>query len=58
MRHFLEMQGNNLVDKVAEEAALHPETPMPHLTSVVQTTFLTPVFIPQEKAQLRKLGAS
>jgi hypothetical protein len=31
---------------------------MLHLTPVVQTPFLTPVFTPQEKAQLGKLGTS
>jgi hypothetical protein len=32
--------------------------PILHLTPIVKIPSLTPVFTPQEKAQLRKLGAS
>jgi hypothetical protein len=44
--HSPEVQGNNLVHEVVKEAALHSEVPMFHLTPVLQTLSLTPVFIP------------
>jgi ribonuclease HI len=42
-------------DEAAKEAAIRPETPLLHLTAVVQTLSLTPVFTPKERAQLGKL---
>jgi hypothetical protein len=54
----LEVQGNNLADEAAKESSLHAEIPMLHLISVIQTPSLTPVFTPQDEAQLRKVGTS
>jgi hypothetical protein len=51
-----EVQGNNLAGEAAKEVALNTEIPILHLTSVVQTSSLTPVFTPQENAQLEKMG--
>jgi ribonuclease HI len=51
-------QGNNLADKAAKNAALHPEIPMLHLSPILETPSLNPAFTPQKKVQLMKLGTS
>jgi hypothetical protein len=53
-----EVQENNPADEAAKEAILHSEIPMLYLTPILQILSLTPVFTPQEKAQLGKLGTS
>jgi hypothetical protein len=54
----LEAQGNNLTDKAAKEATLHPELQMLHLTRIMQAPSVNPIFTLLERVQLEKLGAS
>jgi hypothetical protein len=51
-------QVNNLADKAVNEAALHTELQMLYLTPIIQALSMNPVFIPLERVQLEKLGAS